>query len=57
MKDIGLEDWLIEGMMDLYNMIRNDVYAAKITNTVKQITGKKPISLLQFAEDYAEFFR
>lgn len=57
MKDIGLEDWLIEGMMELYNMIRNDVYAAKITNTVKQITGKKPISLLQFAEDYAEFFR
>ena len=56
MKGIGMEDWLIDGMMDLYNIIR-DGHAAQITNTVEQIVGQKPISFSQFAKEYAEFFR
>ena len=51
-----MEDWLIDGMMELYNIIR-DGHAAQITNTVEQIVGKKPISFSQFAKEYAEFFR
>jgi len=56
MKGIGMEDWLIDGMMELYGIIK-DGHAAQITNTVEQIVGKKPISFSQFAKEYAEFFR
>ena len=56
MKGIGMENWLIDGMMELYNIIR-DGHAAQITNTVEQIVGKKPVSFSQFAKEYAEFFR
>jgi uncharacterized protein YbjT (DUF2867 family) len=56
MKGIGMENWLIDGMMELYNIIR-DGHAAQITNTVEQIVGQKPISFSQFAKEYAEFFR
>src|SRR3954453_8818348 len=43
MKGIGMEDWLIDGMMELYSIIK-DGHAAQITNTVEQIVGKKPVS-------------
>jgi len=56
MKGIGMEDWLIDGMMELYGIIK-DGHAAQITNTVEQIVGKKPLSFSQFAKEYAEFFR
>ena len=56
MNGIGMEDWLIDGMMELYSIIK-DGHAAQITNTVEQIVGKKPISFSQFAKEYAEFFR
>ncbi|MER5176172.1 MAG: SDR family oxidoreductase [Candidatus Nitrosocosmicus sp.] len=56
MKSMGMEDWLIDGMMELYNGIRGG-HASLTTNTVEQILGQKPISFSQFAKDYAEFFR
>lgn len=56
MKGIGMQDWLVDGMIELYTIIRQG-HAAQITNTVEQITGQKPISFLQFAKEYAEFFR
>ena len=56
MKGIGIEDWLIDGMMELYSIIK-DGHAEQITNTVEQILGKKPGSFSQFAKEYAEFFR
>ena len=56
MKGIGMEDWLVDGMIELYSIIR-DGYAGQITNTVEQIIGQKPISFSQFAKEYAEFFR
>jgi len=56
MNGIGMEDWLIDGMMELYSIIK-DGHAEQITNTVEQILGKKPGSFSQFAKEYAEFFR
>ena len=41
MNGIGMEDWLIDGMMELYSIIK-DGHAEQITNTVEQILGKKP---------------
>ncbi len=51
-----MEDWLIDGMMELYTNIRAD-HVSQITNTVEHIVGQKPIPFSQFAKDYAEIFR
>jgi uncharacterized protein YbjT (DUF2867 family) len=56
MKGNGMQDWLIDGMIELYSIIREG-HATQITNTVEQILGQKPISFSQFAKEHAEFFR
>ena len=55
MKKIGMEDWLIDALIELYNVIRSG-YASQSTTVVEQITGRKTISLEQFARDYLSFF-
>ena len=55
MKKMGMEDWLIDALLELYSVIRSG-YASQSTTVVEQITGRKPISLEQFARDYASFF-
>ncbi|MDQ6864544.1 MAG: SDR family oxidoreductase [Thermoproteota archaeon] len=56
MKQIGMEDWLIDAIMEFFSIVRAG-HASQTTNMVEQITGRKPISFAQFAKDYAEFFR
>jgi uncharacterized protein YbjT (DUF2867 family) len=56
MKKIGMENWLIDAIMEFYNIIKAG-HASQTTTVVEQITGRKPISFAQFAKDYAEFFR
>ena len=55
MKKMGMEDWLIDALLELYSVIRSG-YASQSTTVVEQITGRKPISLEQFARDYVSFF-
>ena len=55
MKKMEMEDWLIDALLELYSVIRSG-YASQSTTVVEQITGRKPISLEQFARDYATFF-
>ena len=55
MKKMGIEDWLIDALLELYSVIRSG-YASQSTTVVEQITGRKPISLEQFARDYVSFF-
>ena len=55
MKKMGMEDWLIDALVELYSVIRSG-YASQSTTVVEQITGRKPISFEQFARDYASFF-
>lgn len=56
MKQIGMEDWLIDAIMEFFSIVRAG-HASQTTTEVKQITGRKPISFAQFAKDYAEFFK
>src|ERR1051325_2894655 len=56
MKQNGMNDWLIDAIMEFYTIIKTG-HASKTTNEVEQIIGRKPISFNQFAKDYAEFFR
>jgi uncharacterized protein YbjT (DUF2867 family) len=56
MKQNGMDDWLIDAIMEFYSIIRAG-YASKTTNVVEQIIGREPLSFSQFAKDYAKFFR
>jgi uncharacterized protein YbjT (DUF2867 family) len=56
MKEVGLNDWLINTISDLYTYFRKG-YASHISSAIEEVTGKKPITFAQFAKDYAEAFR
>ncbi len=56
MKEVGLNDWLIDTISDLYYYFRKG-YASQVSSAVEEVTGKKPITFGQFAKDYAEAFR
>ncbi|HZR28776.1 MAG TPA: SDR family oxidoreductase [Terriglobales bacterium] len=52
---VGMQDWLADGVLDLqaYNKTGK---AAAVSNAVEQVTGKKPITFEQFAQDFASAF-
>jgi hypothetical protein len=52
MREMGMEDWLIDAMTEGFYSIRAD-RASRTTTVVEQITGRKPISFFQFVKDYA----
>ena len=56
MNQIGMSDWFIDIMMELFRIIRAG-YGSETTTVVEDITGRKPISFAQFAKDYAKVFR
>ena len=56
MKESGMDDWLIDDIIEFYSIIRAG-HASQTTNVVEQIIGRKPISFSQFAKGYAKFFR
>jgi uncharacterized protein YbjT (DUF2867 family) len=56
MKRLGADDWFIDVMLELFRVIRAG-YGSQTTTAVESITGKKPISFAQFANDHAKFFR
>jgi uncharacterized protein YbjT (DUF2867 family) len=56
MKQIGMGDWFIDIMMELFGIIRAG-YGSETTTVVEDITGRKSIPFAQFAKDYAEVFR
>jgi uncharacterized protein YbjT (DUF2867 family) len=56
MKEIGMDDWLINTISELYNYFRKG-YASQVSSAVEEVTGRKPISFSQFTKDYAETFR
>ena len=55
MKKMGMEDWLIDALIEFYNVIKSGD-ASQSTAVVEQITGRKPISFEQFVRDYASSF-
>jgi uncharacterized protein YbjT (DUF2867 family) len=56
MKEIGMDGWYIDAMMEFYSIIRSG-HASQTTTVVEKITGRKPVTFTQFAKDYAKFFR
>ena len=56
MKEVGLNDWLIDTISDLYSYFRKG-YASNVSSAVEEVTKKKPITFTQFAKDYVEAFR
>jgi uncharacterized protein YbjT (DUF2867 family) len=56
MKDIGMDEWTINSMIELFEITRAG-YASTISPVVEQVTGNKSVSFSQFAKDYAKFFR
>jgi hypothetical protein len=56
MMKMGMEDWLIDAMMELYSIIRSG-YASQTTSSIEEVTGRKPILFSQFAKNYAQALR
>ena len=56
MKDSGSDEWTINSMIELFEIIRAG-YAATISPAVEQITGNRPISFSQFAKDNVASFK
>ena len=55
MKEMGMDDWLINTISQLSNYFKKG-HASKVSNAVEEVTGKKPVFFSQFANDYAEVF-
>jgi uncharacterized protein YbjT (DUF2867 family) len=56
MKEMGMDDWLINTISELANYFKKG-YASEVSSAVEEITGKKPLSFSQFVNDYAQLFR
>jgi uncharacterized protein YbjT (DUF2867 family) len=56
MKDMGMDEWTINSIMELFEFARAGYWLA-ISPVTEQITGNKPISFSQFADDYAVAFK
>jgi uncharacterized protein YbjT (DUF2867 family) len=56
MKEIGMSDWLINTVSELSDYFRKGK-ASKISSAVEEVTGRKPVSFSQFANDYVDAFR
>lgn len=50
MREAGMSQWLIEIIVELYELSRSGV-AARVTNGVDDVLGRPPTSFLQFAKD------
>jgi hypothetical protein len=57
LKQIGFDDWLIDAVIEGFNYFTTGGYGSQTTTVVEQIIGRKPISFVQFAKDYAELFK
>lgn len=56
MKNSGMQEWAVESLMELFGF-QKDGNASIVSLDVKRVTGRKPISFVQFATDYADLFR
>jgi uncharacterized protein YbjT (DUF2867 family) len=51
----GMPPWQVDGIVEDYDQYRNGE-AAEVTSTVKELTGKEPHTLAEFARDYVQDF-
>jgi uncharacterized protein YbjT (DUF2867 family) len=55
-KEIGLNDWWVNLMIEAFYSFREG-YHSRVSSTVEEVTGKKPISFSKFAKDYSQAFK
>jgi uncharacterized protein YbjT (DUF2867 family) len=56
MKAIGMDEWFINSMMELFNITRAG-YVSDVSPAIEEVTGKKPITFSEFAKDYSRAFK
>jgi hypothetical protein len=56
MKAIGMDEWFINSMMELFSITRVG-YASDISSAFEEVTGRKPITFSKFAKDYLSAFK
>ena len=56
MKDMSMDEWTIKSMIELFEITRAG-NVSEISPIVEQVTGNKPITFSQFANDYAGSFK
>jgi uncharacterized protein YbjT (DUF2867 family) len=56
MKEMGMDDWLTDTMVEQFYSIRSG-FASQTTTLVEQIIRRKPISFSQFVKDYVQAFK
>ena len=56
MKEAGLDDWLINHQLDIYEYFRKG-YASQVSSAVEEVTGRKPTTFIQFTKDYVDAFK
>ena len=57
MKDMGINEWLINIIIETFLYYYRKGYASQVSDAVESITGNKPISFAQFAMDHVGAFR
>ena len=56
LRDADMESWLIEDQIQIYRLFRE--HQTPLANdTVERLTGRKPKTFSEFAQDYASAFR
>jgi hypothetical protein len=56
MKKLGMADWHINYVMELFSITRAGNLSS-ISTAVEDVTGRKPTSILQFGRDYVNSFK
>lgn len=52
---MGRPEWLADHLLEL-SALMCDPTAAKVTDAVERLTGRRPVTLAQFLEDHAAAF-
>jgi uncharacterized protein YbjT (DUF2867 family) len=56
MLGMGMQAWLVDALVELFSVYRSG-QAARVTETVREVTGRAPLTFAQFARDYAQAFK
>lgn len=52
----GMPEWTADALVELFNFYK-DGRADQVRDTVREVTGRDPITFAQFAKDYAQAFQ
>ena len=52
MLDMGMPAWMVDAMMELHGIDKAG-YAGEVTDAVRKVTGREPVSFAQFARQHA----